>query len=316
MPQFRYSAAEDTQLLLANSNDHEVTLDLWAFTSEGRWLGQIQLAIGANATRAVTLGEAFGLTEVSVTGWIGAVSADDGLQLTYSWVGSTVESFEAAMANASGIDLSVRDSAGDVLRISNPNAVVANAVVTGKDLSGGYVGVREVAVDPFGQREVAVSSLFEGSAGRLEIAANVDILAGVGEATVLNGDAASSNGDAPDSPMDLQIQTDAALGAYQVTLHFDPALVTFSHKDVTGGSAEGFESQPLVVRIDNVAGEMTIGSFQVGGSPAGQLVVARVNVSAANGMAPRFDLQIDEITDLEGSSLGGSQLAVGLVPGR
>ena len=315
VPQFRYSAGEDTQFLLANSNDHEVTLDLWAFTSDGRWLGQMQLAIGANSTRAVTLGEAFGLTEETLTGWVGAVSSDDGLQLSYSWVGNTVESFEAETAAASGIDLSVRDAAGDVIRISNPNAVAANAVVTGRDLSGGYVGVRELEIDPFAQRELAVSSLFDGTAGRLEIAANVDILAGVSEATELNGDVASSSGDASDTPMDLQIQTDVALGAYQVTLRFDPDLVTFSSKDVTGGSAEGFESQPLVVRIDNVAGEMTIGSFQVGGTPAGQLVVARVNVSAANGMAPRFDLHIDEITDLEGLSLGGSQLAVGLIPG-
>jgi hypothetical protein len=256
------------------------------------------------------------LTEETLTGWVGAVSSDDGLQLSYSWVGNTVESFEAETADASGIDLSVQDSADDVLRISNPNAVVANAVVTGRDLSGGYVGVREVSVGPFGQTEVAVSTLFDGSAGRLEIAANVDILAGVGEATELDGGVASSDGDSQDARMDLQIQTDAALGAYQVTLYFDPELVTFSPKDVTGGSAEGFESQPLVVRIDNVAGEITIGSFQVGGSPAGQLVVARVNVPAANGMAPRFDLQIDEITDLEGSSLGGPELAVGLVPGR
>jgi len=317
VPQFRHSSGEDTQLLFANSNDHDVTLDLWAFTGAGRWLGQVQLSIGANATRSVTMGEAFGVAGETVNGWVGAVSTDDGLQLSYSWVGSTVESFEAETAAARGIDLSVRAAAGDVIRISNPNAVAANAVVTGRDLSGGYVGVREVTVDPFSQRELAVSSLFEGPASRLEIAANVDILAGVGQATELNGDVASSNGDAPDAaPMDLQIQTEAALGAYQVTLRFDPETVTFSPKDVTGGSAEGFESQPLVVRIDNVAGEMTIGSFQVGGSPSGQLVVARLTVSAANGMAPRFDLQIDEVTDLEGSSLVGSHLAVGLVPGR
>ncbi len=110
----------------------------------------------------------------------------------------------------------------------------------------------------------------------------------------------------PDS-LALVIDSAESIGAYQVKLKFDPRMVQFSAKDVEGGSSAGFESKPLVVNIDNISGEMTIASFQVGAAPSGRVMVARLKAARE----ARFGMTVDEITDTTGKSLAG--VSVGIV---
>src|SRR5262245_60558391 len=95
VPQFRFSDSEDTQFLIANQNEREVVVDLWAFTSTGELLGEFQMPVKAHGTRSLTLGEALRLKGVSASGWIGAVSRDDGIQLSYTRIDGSTELFEA-----------------------------------------------------------------------------------------------------------------------------------------------------------------------------------------------------------------------------
>lgn len=88
-------------------------------------------------------------------------------------------------------------------------------------------------------------------------------------------------------------------------ISFDPRVMQFSAKNVEGGSAEGFDSKPLVVNIDNIAGQMTIGSFQVGAQPSGRAAVARLKVIRSSAHNARFGIRVDEITDIAGKSLVG-----------
>ena len=57
VPQFSYGPQQDIQLLLLNSNERDSTVDLWAFTSEGRLVGQFQVAVPGKSTRSLTLGD-------------------------------------------------------------------------------------------------------------------------------------------------------------------------------------------------------------------------------------------------------------------
>src|SRR3989304_8072810 len=95
VPRFQFSDTEDTQFLIANENERDAVVDFWAFTSGGELLGQFQLTAPAHGTRSLTLGEAFQLTGQTVTGWIGAISREDGIQLSYSRIGEGVGAFEA-----------------------------------------------------------------------------------------------------------------------------------------------------------------------------------------------------------------------------
>src|SRR5437879_12585330 len=70
VPQFRFNDTEDTQFLIANQNDRDVVVDLWAFTSGGELLGQFQMPVKAHGTRALTVGEALQMKGTSVSGWV------------------------------------------------------------------------------------------------------------------------------------------------------------------------------------------------------------------------------------------------------
>ncbi len=308
VPRFQFSDSEDTQFLIANENDREAPVDFWAFTAGGELLGQFQVSVPAHGTRSLTLGEAFLLTGQTVSGWIGAVSREDGIQLSYNRIGEGVESFEAQAWISREMQLTIADSSKDVARFSNPNPFGANLTIYGMGANGQFVGVQELSVGPFSQTEVPAANLFRGQAARLRITSNADVMASLdsprGSRTVRR-ERLASRGEA--DRLALVIDSQESIGAYQVTLSFDPQLVQFSTKDIEGGAAEGFDSRPLVVNIDNVAGRLTIGSFQVGARPNGRTVVARLNASGA----ARFGIQIDEVTDTLGNSLSG--LSAGVV---
>lgn len=308
VPQFRFSDSEDTQFLIANQSDRDSSVDFWAFTSSGELLGQFHMPVRAHGTRALTLGEAFRLKDVDVSGWIGAVSSDDGIQLSYTRVGPNAESFEAQPWASREMLLSVADSEKDVVRFSNPNPFAASLTLRGTDPNGRFVGVEELSVAAFGQVEIPTANLLRGQAARLEVNSNADVLAELDRlANRRAGRTVRRLLEGEPDYLALVIDSADSIGAYQVTLRFDPRAVQFSTKDVEAGLSDGFDSKPLVVNIDNAAGEMTIGSFQVGAQPSGRIVVARLR-TARN---VRFGLKVEEITDTTGKSL--SDVPVGIV---
>lgn len=311
VPQFRHGPHEDTQFLVANTNDRDVTLDLWAFTSNGELLGQFQLAVRAHGTRALTLGEAFGLRGEEVTGWAGAVSSDEGIQLSYTRIGEETRSYEAQGWISKEAQLTIYDSSKNVVRVSNPNAFAAQVAVKSLDGNGRFLGMRDISVASFAQIEIPVANLAYGNAAHLEVISSADLFASIDDAPSKRQFVESKIDRGEDVEMALVIDTKESLGAYQVTLSFDPELVRFSVKDIEGGSAEGFESKPLVINADNAEGRLTLGGFQVGAAPAGRVAVARLRV--ANKAAPQFRIHVDEVSDVEGDSMPAADFAVGLV---
>src|SRR5262245_27561520 len=88
VPAFSSGNGEDTQLLLANNNDHPSKVDLWTFSSNGSLLGQVQLTLAAHSTKSLTMSQALHLARRgSIKGWIGAVSPDAGIQMSYVRLG-------------------------------------------------------------------------------------------------------------------------------------------------------------------------------------------------------------------------------------
>jgi len=314
VPQFRFSDSEDTQFLIANQNNRDVTVDLWAFTNDGELLGQFQLPVKANGTRALTLGEAFDLEGRTVTGWVGAVSTEDGIQLSYTRIGERTESFEAERWASRELSLALSESGKNVVSVSNPNAFATTVLVRAMDRSGRFVGVEELRVGPFGQIELPAAEMFRGEAAHLRFESNADIVANItSETTRSAGVRHPSPAASSEDFLALVINSREAIGAYQVTLSFDPRVVQFSTKDIEGGDAEGFDTKPLVVNIDNVSGQLTLGSFQVGAHPSGRSAVARLRVARYDGASTRFGIAIDEITDTAGRTVAGSEVSVGMV---
>ena len=314
VPTINYNSREDTQLLAANNNDTDAQLDLWAFSAKGELIGQYQMMVKAHGTRSVTLGEAFLLGDRSVQGWLGAVSNAPGVQVSYSRIGDLTETFDATEWSARESLLTLTESGKGTVNFSNPNAFAATVTVQGVDSYGRVVGNQAVELAPFAQRAMP-SSAFGNQAARLNVMANADIVTTIDETTLerIPGVRKFSTEDTVVDPMGLVIEGPEGIGAYQITLSFDPAAVQFSSKDIEAGVSEGFDTKPLVVNIDNVAGQITIASFQVGARPEGQSLVAKLNVTRRRGMSARFGIKIDEITNTEGKSLVGTGLSVGLV---
>ena len=134
VPQFSYGPQQDTQLLLLNSNDGDSTVDLWAFTSEGRLVGQVQVTLPRNSTRSLTLSDTFQLVE-PITGWLGAMSHDD-IGMSYTLLGDRNksahgESYDALDRAAKTFQQTLEDAMRQVVRISNPNAFPAQGILSG-----------------------------------------------------------------------------------------------------------------------------------------------------------------------------------------
>src|SRR5438105_3653035 len=70
VPDYRFGAGVDTQLVVSNTSDQDASVDLWAFVKTGELLGQEQLQIKAHGTRSLTLSEAFGPRPSQNTGWL------------------------------------------------------------------------------------------------------------------------------------------------------------------------------------------------------------------------------------------------------
>ena len=318
VPQFSYGPQQDTQLLLLNSNDGDSTVDLWAFTSEGRLVGQVQVTLPRNSTRSLTLSDTFQLVE-PITGWLGAMSHDD-IGMSYTLLGDRNksehgESYDALDRAAKTFQQTLEDAMRQVVRISNPNAFPAQVILSGFDQAGGFVARHDLTLPPFAQVEAGVEELLGARTARLDMRANADVVASIGQRS---SPLARRTQREPAAVIQKQqfalvIESSKILGAYQVIMRFDPEVIHLSTEDVAGGIAEGFKSRPLVVNINNTTGEITLASFQVGSSPTGRMTVARINISTKAAVAPQFLLHIDEVTDSTGTSLSATDVVVGLV---
>lgn len=319
VPRFQYGAQQDTQFLLVNTNEHESAVDLWAFTGSGELLGQFRLQMKAKSTRALTLGEAFAVRD-DVSGWLAAVSSDDGIQLSYTLVGDGVRERDGASSDAiewstQEQQITIENPGKQVLRISNPNAFAAQVTLNGVDQAGRFVARRDISVAPFAQVDALLTGL-TSEGGRLNLFSNAQIISKLDEAMRAARESSQSKifDDEPvDDRLELVVDTEKGLGAYQVSLRFDPKTIQLSSKDISGGSAEGFDSKPLAVNIDNEAGEITIGSFQVGSAPRGRLAVARLDVKRRRTASSRFSIRLDSAADVTGASVATSDVTVGLV---
>src|SRR6266850_547466 len=310
VPHFTIGPEGDLQFLAINANERDSRLDLWAFTSAGNLVGQVQLALKAHSTRTFTMKEAFSLPGAELKGWMGAVSTDENIQVSYRRIGGSLdESGSSAIDAVEWVSrettLDFRNPPREVLRLSNPNSFAAHVTVNGRGESGVSIGTHALTIAPFAQTEINVRRVFGDSVKDASVSSTAEIVS----STRAEYDVIESIRDVPSAvvpeALALMINSDRGVGAYQVTVQFDPKSVQFNAEDIGGGSAEGFDTKPLVVNIDNANGKLTMASFQVGHKQAGQLLVARVRVRRRPGADVRFGIHVEEVTDIMGNSILG-----------
>src|SRR5207249_6580266 len=118
------------------------------FTSEGRLAGQFQVTVARNSTRSLTLGETFQLSD-AVSGWMGTVSKDDRITISYSLVADRRtagygESYDAVDWTARFFHETLADTKRQVIRIANPNGFPAQVILNGLDQAGSVVARHDV----------------------------------------------------------------------------------------------------------------------------------------------------------------------------
>ncbi len=312
VPDFHVGGGADTQLLAVNNNDRDATLDVWAFLKNGELLGQAQVRLKAHATRPFTMSELFGSRQTEASGWLAAVSETEGVGMSYNFPGERGQTFEAREWLTREALVNIGGAAGKVLRISNASSVSGAVTVRKKDNSGRFLGMHQLSVGPFQQVELPSDSI-EG-ASDVEVLSNSEILAELGESHSKSSRVpALTREPGDDDVLSLVVSSEEPVGAYQVILRFNPRVAHFTAEDIEGGSAEGFESKPLAIGIDNDAGELRLASFQVGSGPSGNVDVARIHVHHSRGTSFQFGLKVEEITDLRGNSKMDVASAVKLV---
>jgi hypothetical protein len=319
VPHLSYGPQHETQFLLVNRNDHDSRVELWAFTSGGQLAGHTRVTVSRNSTQSMTLREAFHLSE-PMSGWLGATSNDDGIGLSYSLLGeqdgrSVITSQDALKWMGKFFQETLEDPKRQVVRISNPNSFPAHVILNGLDHSGTAMARRDLIVPPFAQVETGVGEQL-GNAVRLDMFSNADVVTSIGQGSsppTPKVPSTTSSAMIESQQVALVVETPHTLGAYQVTLRFDPQVVQLLPEDVAGGFAQGFQSRPLVVNIDNAAGYVTLGSFQVGSDPSGRVAVARINISTKVRTASPFFVHVDEVADGAGNSISAAAVAASLV---
>jgi hypothetical protein len=300
IPDFHVGSGVDTQLLITNKGDHDGTVDIWAFSKAGDLFGQAQLGVKSHATRAFTLSELFGNGTSEKTGWLAALSSTETSELTYRILGTNVESEIQQAQSAPARQISIDVAANRMLRLSNPSSSQNTVTVRFLDENRSFLGVKQVSLVPFGQVEVALPG---NGVTHVEMDGTGDFLAYPGEKHKEPSAAAKAPEAVHDSVLALVIDSETPVGAYQLLLHFDPRAVHFATSDVEGGTSAGFNSKPLAIGIDNEAGEMRIASFQLGNQPSGRIDVAHLHVRSHSSAAFKFEMKVEEITNLTGESI-------------
>ncbi len=102
--------------------------------------------------------------------------------------------------------------------------------------------------------------------------------------------------------IDVVVTSSTPVGGYQVTLTFDPALVSLSVDNVSGGDAP-FSDKPITVNVNNVSGQVTLNTFQLGASPQGSLTVARLRFTPKAVGISSLTVTSSTVVDVEGEDL-------------
>ena len=214
VPLFRTGPGQDTQLLFMNTKDTAVPVELWAFSSEGQLLGQFQLWLAAHQSRGLAIRDAFRLGDHSVQGWIGAVSPDDGIQLSYSVRGERTSAFDAVTTGSHEIVLDGVKT-GQEVHVANPNPTTADVVLRHLGASGAFLGIEEHQIDPFCILQVPVPAA--DSIARVEVTSNLEVFGQLEEAGAAPT-VTSAFGERTRTKLELVIESDQPIGAYQVTI--------------------------------------------------------------------------------------------------
>ncbi len=300
VPEFTVGPQANTQFLLINANARDSQVDLWAFSSKGELLGQVRLGLKPHSTRAITVREAFGLDGMEVKGWLGAVSAEGNIQISYQRTGrassESAPSSDAVEGIFKEIVLGLLNRSGEVLRLSNPNSFQAHVIANGLDQNGRFVGRHAFTIEPFAQTEINVEPTLGDGVKGVDLFSDADLLSAVGAEFQRSNSARDVATVAEADELALVIKSEQ-----------------LSSEDIAGGTAEGFNTRPLVVRIDNSVGSLTLASFQVGSRPAGELDVARVRVRRNMDSPAQFGMHADEVTDLAGNSILGPGVDISLI---
>src|SRR5204863_4131799 len=63
------------------------------------------------------------------------------------------------------------------------------------------------------------------------------------------------------SSVDVIVNSPMAVGSFQVTIGYNGSIVQLDAANVKGGTGAGFTGTPATVKIDNVAGTVTLNAF-------------------------------------------------------
>jgi len=109
--------------------------------------------------------------------------------------------------------------------------------------------------------------------------------------------------------VDVVVTSSTPVGGYQLTFTFDPSLVSLSSDNVSGGDAP-FSDKPITVNIDNVSGQVTLNTFQVGASPQGTLTVARLRFTPKAVGTSSLTVTSTTVVDVEGEDLTAATVSL------
>ena len=158
-----------------------------------------------------------------------------------------------------------------LVRITNPSALPAEVTLRSTDASGAFLALEEVTVARFAHLDISIRSTEDSRVSRVVVTSNADVLVRIDEVGTTPSEPRHALDPSEEHWLELVIESEQSIGAYQVTLRFDPSLIRFSTNDITAGSSPGFDTKPLVVGVDNVAGELTIGCFRLATGPVAEL---------------------------------------------
>jgi hypothetical protein len=109
--------------------------------------------------------------------------------------------------------------------------------------------------------------------------------------------------------VDVFVTSGTPVGGYQLTFTFDPSLVSLSADNVFGADAP-FSDKPITINIDNVSGQVTLNTFQVGASPQGTLTVAGLRFTPKAVGTSSLTVTSTTVVDVEGEDLAAATVTL------
>jgi hypothetical protein len=306
IPEIQFGSRVDTTLVISNSSDRTESLTVWVFRRNGQALGQFQTYTAAHSSKSLALSEMLGRPTETTSGWLAAFG-EENIQIAYLLPGPNPTSREAERAPSREVLVSLFETRGDALRITNVSGYKNQVVLRTKDDAHRVLATRIVTVNSYGQTDVALDDL--KNAAFVELQGQSDLLASITQRTSAE---AVLRRVKEEHRLSLVIDSRIPVGAYQLLIHFDPQAWKISADEIEGGTVAGFSSKPLSINVDADKGELRIASFQLGHSPLGVIEIASIRVRPLRPADLSFAIDPEEISGLTGESLLPSMPSVGL----